>query len=63
MVLPNLELFSLGMVGLCIGSVLWRKEKYEKSLVRCKYCGSKELRVKSGVIICKNGHRVRLEDH
>jgi hypothetical protein len=58
MVMPSFELMSLGMVALGLGVVLSRKENSEKKMLKCKRCGTKEMRAKSGMIICKNGHRV-----
>jgi len=62
MILPNLELLSLGIVGICIGSFLTIREKRQKLLFKCKICGTKELRARRGMIVCKNGHRVKIQD-
>jgi hypothetical protein len=62
MIMPNMELLSIGFAALCVCSVLTHKEKREKSTLKCKKCGTKEMRAKSGVIICKNGHKVTSQE-
>jgi hypothetical protein len=61
MIIPNYELLSLGIAMLCIGIVMTRRDKREKLLFKCPKCGIKQMRAKSGVIICKNGHRVKIQ--
>ncbi len=62
MIAPNVELLSVGFVALSICAVLTRKEQREKRTLRCKKCGTKEMRARAGLIICKNGHKVRYND-
>jgi hypothetical protein len=62
MVIPNFELLSLGMAMLCVGAVLTHRDKREKQLFKCPKCGAKEMRAKAGRIICKNGHRVTIQE-
>jgi len=56
-VLPNLGLFSIGTIALCIGIVISVKDYASKQL-KCKKCGAKEMRTRAGHIVCKNGHKI-----
>jgi translation initiation factor 2 beta subunit (eIF-2beta)/eIF-5 len=62
MIMPNMELLSVGFVALCICSVLTRKDQREKRTLKCKKCGTKEMRARAGMIICKNGHKVTSQE-
>jgi hypothetical protein len=62
MVLPNFELLSLGMAIFCVGFVFLYRERRIKRMVKCKKCGSREMRARAGMIICKNGHVVKILD-
>jgi PHP family Zn ribbon phosphoesterase len=56
-VLPNLGLFSVGAIALCIGIVISLKD-YESKQMKCPKCGTKKMRTRGGQIICNNGHKI-----
>ena len=60
MVLPNLGLLSVGAIALCLGTIISVKDNAKKQL-KCKKCGAKEMRTRSGQIVCKNGHKIVID--
>jgi hypothetical protein len=56
-VLPNLGLFSVGAITLCIGIVISVKDRASRQL-KCQKCGTKEMRARAGHMVCKNGHKI-----
>jgi len=60
MPLPNFALLSIGAAALCAGTIISVKERADKQL-KCKKCGTKEMRAKGGQIVCKNGHKVMID--
>ncbi len=61
MILPNLGLLSIGAVALCIGTIMSVKQHANKQL-KCNKCGTREMRARAGHIICKNGHRIKINE-
>ncbi len=57
--MPNFALLSVGAIALCIGTVLAVKEHARRQL-KCGKCGTKEMRARSGFIVCKNGHKIKI---
>jgi hypothetical protein len=55
---PHMGLFLLSVVALCLGTYLNMKETRENRLLKCPRCGSRKIRIKSGVMYCKKGHKV-----
>lgn len=62
MILPNLGLLSMGIMALCVGTVLSVREHTGKHMLKCKKCGESKMLTKDGKIFCKNGHRITIAE-
>ncbi|HTZ18764.1 MAG TPA: hypothetical protein VMB78_10040 [Dissulfurispiraceae bacterium] len=60
MILPSIALFSIGAAALCIGTFMSVKDHADKQM-KCKKCGTREMHATAGNIVCKNGHRIKIE--
>jgi hypothetical protein len=60
MIQPDMNLISLATVAIMACSLLNLRERKEQRTLKCPKCGSKKMRARNGLILCKNGHKVTL---